>query len=218
MFGFMLYVWIHLEVDLFTLRSTSSSDRRYQLLQSPLLAMVSPSDSDEQSELEPLHIAWRPLEWEDARIALFFIFFLNFAFFGTGNIASLSSFTLESIYRLVVVFNPFLMGALLIYKLLLPFFLLSSVFRVLSHLLWLPPFSLFLLALSTMDIVTLNFFFLVRDSGSWLEIGVSISHFVITNAFILFVIVLFTLSHVLVGSISVPMPWKKSIYHPIKIS
>jgi phosphatidylinositol glycan class N len=123
------------------------------------------------------------------------------AFFGTGNIASLSSFTLESVYRLVTVFDPFLMGALLVYKILIPFFIVSSVFGVLHYSLDLPPFSLFLIVLSTTDVMTLNFFFLVRDDGSWLEIGTSISHFIIASSFILFTIFMFYMSHVLVSRV-----------------
>lgn len=96
------------------------------------------------------------------------------------------------------------MGALLILKILIPFFLLSSVFAVVGRALELPPFSLFLLILSTTDIMTLNFFFLVRDSGSWLEIGTTISHFVIASAFIVFQIILFVVSYVLVGTVLVP--------------
>ncbi|CAG8437209.1 923_t:CDS:10 [Scutellospora calospora] len=121
----------------------------------------------------------RKLEIEDIRIALIFLFFINVAFFGTGNIASLSSFSLQSVYRLTTIFDPFLMGALLIFKILIPFFIVSSVFGIINKSLNLSPFSLFLLVLSTSDIMTLNFFYLVRDYGSWLEIGTTISHFVI---------------------------------------
>ncbi|KAI8822461.1 Phosphatidylinositolglycan class N-domain-containing protein [Fimicolochytrium jonesii] len=146
----------------------------------------------------------RSLGLSDLRIAGTFLLFINVAFFGTGNIASVSSFSLESVYRFTTVFNPFLMGALLIFKILIPFFLLSSIFTVLGRILRLPPFSLFCLVLSTTDIMTLNFFFLVKDYGSWLEIGTTISHFVIASAFIVFQIVLFGVSYGLVGGVLVP--------------
>ena len=96
------------------------------------------------------------------------------------------------------------MGALLLFKHSIPYFLLSAIFGMLARLLSLPPFSLFLLVLSITDVMTLNFFFLVKDSGSWLEIGTSISHFVIASAFIVFLSVLFLISHLLVGHIYIP--------------
>lgn len=147
----------------------------------------------------------RGLGPKDARPAIFFLFFINVAFFGTGNVASLASFSLQSVFRLTTVFSPFFMGALLIFKILIPFFLVSSVFRVLGRSLDLPPFSLFLLGLATTDVMTLNFFYLVRDDGSWLEIGTSISHFCISSLMVLFTILLFALSDLLVGRVLVPV-------------
>lgn len=145
----------------------------------------------------------RKLEIGDSRIALAFLFFIKVAFFGTGNIASLSSFSLQSVYRLTTIFDPFLMGALLIFKILIPFVIVSSVFGIINKSLNLPPFSLFLLVLSTTDIMTLNFFYLVRDYGSWLEIGTTISHFVISSLFALFMILLFLLSELFIGEVIV---------------
>ncbi|KAI9226786.1 MAG: Phosphatidylinositolglycan class N-domain-containing protein [Piptocephalis tieghemiana] len=156
----------------------------------------------------------RPLRVRDVRTAAFFLFFVNVAFFGTGNVASISSFSIESVYRLTTVFDPFLMGALLIGKILIPFLLLSAVFGLLSRAVHLPPFSLFLLVLSTTDVMTLNFFYLVRDDGSWLEIGMSISHFCISSGFVVFTILLFWVSHLLVGKallIGDSRGWKRRV-------
>ncbi|KAI9457866.1 Phosphatidylinositolglycan class N-domain-containing protein [Boletus coccyginus] len=113
---------------------------------------------------------------DDVRIALFFLFFVQVAFFGTGN-----SFYLEPVYRLVPVFNPFLMAALLIFKIVVPYVILSAAFATLNARLRLPSFSLFLVALTLTDGMTMNFFLSVTDTGSWLEIGQSISFFCITS-------------------------------------
>ncbi|KAJ1673753.1 Glycosyl phosphatidyl inositol anchor synthesis, partial [Spiromyces aspiralis] len=166
-------------------------------------SLAGESSLQQQQQQQPKH---RPLTVRDARTALFFLLFISIAFFGTGNVASMASFNLSSVFRLVTVFRPFLMAVILIFKILIPFILLSAVFGVLNQCLNLPPFSLFLVVLSTTDIMTLNFFFLVRDEGSWLDIGMSISHFCISSLFVLLSIVLFVLSHVLVGRVLVAQP------------
>jgi len=124
---------------------------------------------------------YRQLQLDDLRIAIFFLFFTQVAFFGTGNVASISSFYLEPVYRLVPIFSPFITAALLIFKIVAPYIVLSASFAKLNHELSLPPFSLFMIALSLTDVMTLTFFFRVRDQGSWLEIGQTISFFIISS-------------------------------------
>ncbi|BGP21861.1 phosphatidylinositol glycan, class N [Rhodotorula toruloides] len=123
---------------------------------------------------------------EHVRISLFFLAFLHLGFFGCGNVASISSFYLEPVYRLMTVFAPFPMGALLLLKLLIPFVALSAVSSAINHHLRLPPLSLFLVSSILSEILTINFFFRVTDTGSWLEIGSSITNFVICSLLGLF--------------------------------
>jgi Phosphatidylinositolglycan class N (PIG-N) len=74
---------------------------------------------------------------------------------------------------------------------------ISANLGILNRKLHVPPSSLFMIVLTISDILTLNFFYLVRDEGSWLDIGTSISHFCISNLLILFIIALEQLSEVL---------------------
>ncbi|ORY72728.1 Phosphatidylinositolglycan class N-domain-containing protein [Leucosporidium creatinivorum] len=131
------------------------------------------------------------LNAEHARIALFFLAFLHVCFFGVGNVASISSFYLEPVYRLIPVFAPFPMAALLLFKLLTPFVALSAVTSVLNHRLHLPLFSLFIIASTLSDYLALNFFFLVTDEGSWLEIGSTITNYAICSLLGIFNTVLY---------------------------
>ena len=137
----------------------------------------------------------------DARRALFLFFLINAAFFGTGNIASVSSFSLDSVYRLIPIFSPFLMGILLLFKLMVPFAVLSATLGILNRVLELPKSALILILFSFVDLLTLNFFWRVKDEGSWLEIGSSISAFVIAGLLILFVIALERISDFIVGDV-----------------
>lgn len=131
---------------------------------------------------------------DDLRIAFFFLLFIKIAFFGTGNVASMSSFEISSTYRFVTTFSPFTMGALLVLKILIPFTLVTAAFQVVTMTIGKKPFRLFLLVLAMSDVLSINFFFLVRDEGSWKEIGNSISMFGIVNAQIVFIPLMFFVS------------------------
>ncbi|OMJ24019.1 GPI ethanolamine phosphate transferase 1 [Smittium culicis] len=188
---------------------SSTSTKKNSRLRTNIIHL--PGEDMYESDYKPekpknidINLYKKTLKYDNLRTAIIFLMLINLAFFGTGNIASLASFQLESVYRLITVFNPFLMSILLIYKIFMPFFIVSSAFAVINLMLELPPFSLFLLALSTTDIMTLNFFFMVKDEGSWLDIGTSISHYCISSLFVLFSIVLFSISVALVGKILIP--------------
>jgi phosphatidylinositol glycan class N len=120
------------------------------------------------------------------------------AFFGTGNIASLSSFDLASTYRVVTVFSPFTMAGLLVYKILIPLTAVACTFRtVVVASSTAPPHLHFFLAIAIADLMALQFLFLVRTDGSWLDIGISISHFVLQNLQVFFHLLMLLVSHAL---------------------
>eukprot|EP00047_Mylnosiga_fluctuans_P005280 m.239561 g.239561 ORF g.239561 m.239561 type:complete len:622 (-) comp13498_c0_seq1:3332-5197(-) len=110
----------------------------------------------------------------DAAIAMLGLSLTFLAFFGTGTVASVSSFDVTSVFRLLVSFAPFPMAALLLVKVLAPVCLAQAVA---SHacgrpLPWLLVYG---------SVLASAFLFLVRDEGSWKDIGQSIAHFVIVS-------------------------------------
>jgi phosphatidylinositol glycan class N len=169
-FSLTLMMWVRLEstVQNFTAAKTASQE----------------SDSaDSRRNAGTL----RRLSLSDARVALFFIIFLQSGFFSTGNVASVASFSLESVSRLKPVFDPFSQGALLILKILIPFALISANLGIVNKSIGVAPSGIFMLTVGLTDILTLYFFWVVKDEGSWLEIGSTISHFVIASLLCVFV-------------------------------
>ncbi|KAF2795887.1 GPI ethanolamine phosphate transferas-like protein [Melanomma pulvis-pyrius CBS 109.77] len=152
---------------------------------------------------------YRALTLADARIALFFFFFLQSAFFSTGNIASVSSFSLDAVYRLVPVFDPFSQAALLILKLMAPFAVMSANFGILNRRLGVAPSALFMVVMAVSDVMTLSFFYMVKDEGSWLDIGTTISHFIIASLLGVFVAGLELVSEFIIGGVEFEKGSKK---------
>lgn len=128
---------------------------------------------------------------QNFRVAAVYILCCFFAFFGTGNIAGLSGFEISSTYRLWTIFDPFVMGAILILKILFPFILLCAVFGVLNRQMNVSQqIASFLLVSILSDSMTLDFLLQVKDSGSWRDIGLSISNFAMLNFFLIFQMIL----------------------------
>lgn len=158
----------------------------------------------------PMH---RKLTLTDARAALFFLVLLQSAFFSTGNVASVSSFSLDSVYRLIPIFDPFSQGALLILKLMIPFALISANLGILNKRIGVAPSALFMVVMAISDVLTLYFFWVVKDEGSWLEIGSTISHFFIASVLCVFVAALEGVSARFISGIVVQKEYQPTVQH-----
>ena len=121
------------------------------------------------------------ISWLEVRSAYLLLFFSTVAFFGTGNIASLNSFSLSSVTTFMTVFSPYIMSSLLVAKVVMPLLIVGCVFNAVRDVCAAPVREFFALAVVMGDFLALHFFFLVRDSGSWLDIGTSISHYAIAT-------------------------------------
>jgi GPI ethanolamine phosphate transferase 1 len=172
-----LITWVRLEHRIYTFSN---------LAPPPTKPASSPTTTSSTLPTKPFP-QFRPLTLSDARIALIFFFLLQSAFFSTGNIASVSSFSLDAVYRLIPIFDPFSQAALLLFKIMVPFAVISATLGILNLRLGLEPSALFMIVMAISDVMTLNFFWMVRDEGSWLDIGTSISHFVIGSLLNVFV-------------------------------
>ncbi|KAK5167088.1 Glycosyl phosphatidyl inositol anchor synthesis [Saxophila tyrrhenica] len=190
-----LVSWVRLENRIFQASTTGAPTANGKPpaseLSNPMEAAASAAETRERALDKG---DYRSLTLSDARICLFFLFLLQSAFFSTGNIASISSFSLDAVYRLIPVFDPFSQGALLILKIFAPFVLVSANLGILTHRLKLRGGSLFAVVMGIGDYLTLRFFWEVRDEGSWLDIGESISMFIIASMLCIFVAALEALS------------------------
>ena len=101
--------------------------------------------------------------------------------FSTGNVASISGFTISSVFRFVTKYWPFLITGLIMIKILIPsLFVTVSLFEICKKYNYSSTDSLFML-IAMCEIMNIKFFFDIRDFGSWLEIGMSIAFFIISN-------------------------------------
>ncbi|MCJ1331971.1 Glycosyl phosphatidyl inositol anchor synthesis [Thelotrema lepadinum] len=204
-FCITLVAWVRLEHHIYTFQTRQEPSPAEPLPQpKPLNEAISSAAKQIQSPNEGAdHHEYRSLRLSDTRIALWFFFFLQSAFFSQGNIASISSFSLDSVYRLIPIFSPFSQGALLMFKIMIPFALISAVLGILNRRLGVAPSALFMLVMAVSDVLTLNFFWLVRDEGSWLDIGTSISNFSIASMLCAFVASLEIVSEVFVSGVDI---------------
>ncbi len=209
-FCLTLFCWVRIEHKIYLSTSTSAAITSTPSIGGPpprAFQNGAPAKTKAAEENGLVHsgksLAYRSLTLTDARVALFFLALLQSAFFSTGNVASISSFSLDSVYRLLPIFDPFSQGGLLILKLMVPFALISANLGVLDRLVGLGGGGLFMLVMAIADVITIHFFWMVRDEGSWLEIGSTISHFVISSLLGVFVALLEGGCEVFVGGVEV---------------
>ena len=199
-----LVVWVRLEYHVYSFSiGLEASQLAPRLDPKALWPALDSLSSQLDTSNEGYTRQYRALSLSDARTSLFFLFLLQAAFFLTGNIASVSSFSLESVYRLIPVFDPFSQAALLVLKLTIPFAVISVNLGILNRRLGVAPSSLFMVVMAVSDVLTLNFFWVVKDEGSWLDIGTSISHFVIASLFCVFIALLEFLSEIFLSGVDV---------------
>ena len=193
---FALYLWLTAEEILASKHSRAITLQESVLsFHSPKVVTLMPNESRSSGQTASS---------EDARQVGFCLFFGIVSFFGTGNIASVNTFDPSTVYCFLTVFSPFVMGALLIWKMVIPFIFVSCTYNSIMSLLNRSLRVSLLLTLLMSDVMGLNFFFLVRDSGSWLEIGISISHYVIMMIMATGIVVLMGVARLLTGVAVVP--------------
>lgn len=192
-----LYLWLSME-ELLSDRPNKMATVWESVISFSLPKVVTlfPNEATRQSLSNTTH--------DDIRQVFFCIFFGILSFFGVGNIASINTFDPATVYCFLTVFSPFVMGALILWKMVIPFIFVSCVFNTIVSTLNRSLKTNVLLMLIMSDVMGLNFFFLVRDSGSWLDIGISISHYVIMMSMIIGIVLLISVARLLTGVTVIP--------------
>ncbi|KAL3106090.1 hypothetical protein niasHT_025479 [Heterodera trifolii] len=191
-FSVFLMLYVHLEhpnIDLATFLAITIRER-------------APKFGNEKDELIPQQI----LSTSEFLRALFLVASIEMAFFGTGNIASLNSFNPSFLRYFVSVFSPFTMALLLFLKVLIPFFVLSLCFVSAASIDG-KSFAenrhkigrLSAMVAMITNTMAMAFFCCLRTDGSWLQIGISISNYVICLLCSAFVYLLLNIANVLLN-------------------
>lgn len=129
--------------------------------------------------------------WTQLRRSFIFLLFTLLSFFGLGNVASVNSFDPSCVRCFVTTFSPFTMASLLMWKIIVPFIAVSSaLWAITVHQQIASMKGLYLMILLLSSLMAVQFFHWVTSRGSWLDIGTSLSHYVIVQLTVLIVIVL----------------------------
>uniref|UniRef100_A0A3Q3T0Q6 GPI ethanolamine phosphate transferase 1 n=1 Tax=Mastacembelus armatus TaxID=205130 RepID=A0A3Q3T0Q6_9TELE len=160
MLFWLMFVWINIEQEAVLAQGVSTRQE------------LSTIDFSENIDITNI----RQLKLDDIRRSYFFVFFIITAFFGTGNIASINSFDPASVYCFLTVFNPFIMGGLMMWKVIIPFIIVMCTFETIQVLIVL--------------IVS------VIHKHKFISISYSISHYVIVMSMTIFLMLLSVLTHI----------------------
>lgn len=129
------------------------------------------------------------LTMEELLTAAIFMLYTLLCFFGTGNMASISSFDPSWTRHFVTMFSPFTMFSLILLKISTPLMLIGCASRVLGS----PRIFLAILLLG--DCLSLPLLYCVTPQGSWLDIGSAISRFTIAISLPCLLLLLYYLSY-----------------------
>ncbi|CAG5106878.1 Similar to PIGN: GPI ethanolamine phosphate transferase 1 (Homo sapiens) [Cotesia congregata] len=162
------------------LLSASYEPQVYLLLAIHLMTLLDNDNNDE--ELKSTGHCRRSLSPSDLML------YILLSFFGTGNMASISSFDPMWTKHFITLFSPFTMSALILLKLAIPLILVGCASRVLASS------SIFLAVLLLGDCLSLPLIFTVTPQGSWLDIGTAISRYAIAVTLPCLFLVLYHLS------------------------
>ncbi|XP_068626313.1 GPI ethanolamine phosphate transferase 1 [Battus philenor] len=146
--------------------------------------------NDNEGVEKSLPITERGLSSHDFRRAFFCVLYIILAFFGTGNIASLNSFEVRWVICFTTSFQPFIITGLVLLKTLAPFLCVGCTFRAVQQITKAPAEYLNIIVLIYTNIMGIQLLYNVKNTGSWLEIGTSISQFVIVQLITLFIVLI----------------------------
>ncbi|KAK0078653.1 hypothetical protein PV325_002228 [Microctonus aethiopoides] len=167
------------------LLSASYEPQVYLLLGVHLISLVNAMKNNEHETLKHNEELLTP---ENLMTAAYFMLYILLSFFGTGNMASISSFDPMWTRHFITVFSPFTMSGLILLKLAIPLILVGCASRAFASS------SMFMAVLLLGDCLSLPLMYNVTSEGSWLDIGTAISRYTITITFPCLFLILYHLS------------------------
>ncbi|KAF6216689.1 hypothetical protein GE061_001035 [Apolygus lucorum] len=190
----------------FLMLSTSFESLFFPILTANMVSWILLEKSTSISDRRILfnHTVMSYLHSDEIRRGFFFLFFILFSFFGIGNIDSVNSFDINWVRCFIDVFSPFTMTTLIVLKTVMPFFLVACALRLIVIHTRVDGVKILLISMVMCEIMNMLFLFMVKNSGSWLDIGKSISHYVIMEVSSLCLVLLYNAAGYILLPLGVP--------------
>ncbi|XP_045500815.1 GPI ethanolamine phosphate transferase 1-like [Colias croceus] len=180
---FNITCWMYIEFKLLDIGSKEVTDYYF--------------NSEDQMMDKHITSFERSISSHDFRRAFFFILYIVLSYFGTGNIDSLNSYEVRWVLCFTTSYKPFLIMALIIMKTLSTQLSVACCFRAIQNLTKAPMGYVHVIVLIYSNIMGLQLLYHVTNTGSWLEIGTSISQYVIVQILTLIIVLINQLAKIL---------------------
>ena len=126
--------------------------------------------------------------------SILYLFLSYGSAFSTGVLANISGFNIKSVFKFITKYKPIIMTNLILLKIILPFLFVNIAFYAVCKHNRASAYNIILTLGALCEPLCIYYFFQVKDDASWLDMGLSIAYFALSNFIALAHLILLSIS------------------------